>query len=854
MAYEKQRLDEILESRTLTAADDVIQSENLARGNADGRIYGHILGRQQIRLQPGDDLRPFDQFTVWVYASDGASGSLSVNVALKTTTEGLPRPDNFSSGVATKIDWTGWQKCIFPYENFLIYGCPKGWVGVREATVSISASRDVGLAAGTGESKGIVGVGDIGLEYRKRVEGPRLTDEGLFGELNLDHPGLEAVKSAVGAGDLERAKTALLAYYHNRQEPWHPFDPEIPHDPNYSRTEADRICDHYIQNQQLPKDFDWRVNPIGYLEWMHALNRHGFLSGLHAAYMRTGDEKYAAKLDYLLDTWMAQNPEPVGHNGGGDPAWETLSTSSRPRHSWPFIWYGLKDSTAFRPETRIKMLKSFWAHAEHLTRYEGYRNNWFIVESETIAVLGILFPEFKRADTWRTRGYERLSEAIAEQVWPDGAQYEISAGYHSMSGGGFERPYEMAVQNNLPVDPLLKERLEKMYEYTAWTSRPDFSHPSLNDSGGVSGGRTDWAARGGKLFNRNDLLWVGTQGKEGTVPDAASRAFKDAGIYVMRSGWTPDALYLILDAGAYSAAHQHEDKLSFELAFGADPMIVDTGIASYMAEPWTDYYKHTRSHNTVLIDGGGQICRRTQNWPQWVRSVRDENAVGMGSGLNYVISRYDAGYEGVEDSVVHERAVIFVRNDYFLVLDRVTGSGAHTVEALFHFMPVRVQIDGRRVRTDREGRKNVELAPLNFGASLSPKLITGERDPVQGWVADRENKPAPCAVYRKANAQLPISFGWVMAPYATGRSANLKISQVKAEGGQAFQLTWQDGRSDLVFWRWDADTVGGFRGYVTDAKGVVIRRKGRRVTYSGVIEGTYLKGKGIDLSGSGLVE
>lgn len=710
----KQKLDTILTVRSLATAQDVAELTKEKLGEAENRAYAHTSRSQQIALRPGDDLRPFDQFSIWVYADEGTSGSLSIGLNLTTRTEGLDTHDHFRSGVATKIEWTGWKKCVFPFENFLIIGCPEGWVNIDTVEIYISKGSRVGLSGTANTETGLIGIGNIELEHRKRVVGPRLTDEGFFDELDLDRTGLEAVKTAVQSGNYDTAQKELLTYYQKRTEPWHPFDPKVQPDPNYNCTAVNRICDHHIQDQQLPQDFDWRINPIGYLEWMHALNRHSFFTTLIDAYRKTQDEKYATKLDYFLRTWLDQNPEPVDHNGGGDPAWETLSTSARMRGKWLDIWYALKNSPSLKPQTRIDMLKSFWAHAEHLTRYEGYRNNWFIVESETITILGVLFPEFKRAETWKTRGYERLSEAISEQVWPDGAQYEISAGYHAMSGRGFELPYELAVKNNLSVDPLLRERLEKMYEYTAYTARPDFSHPSLNDSGGVTGGRADWAAKGGDLFNRDDLRWVGTSGREGQKPAVTSRSFPDAGIYVFRSNWSPDAKYLIFDGGAYSAAHQHEDKLSFEICYGSEPLIVDPGIASYMVDPWTDYYKHTRSHNTVLIDGGGQKRRQSHTWPQWVRSVREENVIHLGNGLDFASSQYDAGYENNEDALIHRRAIIFVRPDYYLLFDRVEGNNTHDIEALFHFMPIRVKIDGRRVRTDREGKKisNLPLSTL----------------------------------------------------------------------------------------------------------------------------------------------
>lgn len=852
----KLQLDKTLAVWPIATARDIAKNTGESLETFDGRSYTHLTKSQEITLTPGEDLRPFDQFNIWVYAGAGASGNFSIGIDLSTHTEGIESHDHFRSGVATKIDWVGWKKCVFPIENFLIIGCPEGWVNVEKVVIHASLGSRAGLIGTTNQPSGIVGIGNVELEQRERVVGPRLTDSGFFDELNLSLPGLEKVQEAVQEQNFDLAKTELLSYFKSRTEPWHPFGEGESSDEGFDTTRADRICDHHILNQQLPQEFDWRINPIGYLEWMHALNRHSWFQSLIHAYQKTGNEKYAEKLDYFLKTWLDQNPEPVDHNGGGDPAWETLSTSARPRHTWLSIWYALQESPALKPETRIDMLKSFWAHAEHLTRYEGYRNNWFIVESAVIAVLGIMFPEFKRAETWKTRGYERLTEAIEEQVWPDGTQFEISAGYHAMSGSGFELPYEMAIKNNISISPLLAERLEKMYEYTAYTSRPDFSHPSLNDSGGVSGGRVTWALNGAKLFNRDDLRWVGSLGKEGAPPSVTSRVFEDSGISVFRSDWSPDANYLIFDAGPYSAAHQHEDKLSFELCVGSDPLIVDPGISSYMKDPWTDYYKHTRSHNTVMIDEGGQTSRATQSWEQWIRSVKDENSVFLGKGFECVISQYDAGYENVpaEDGLIHKRAMVFVRPNYYLIFDRVEGNNTHDIEAFFHFMPVRVKKDGKRIRTDREGHKNVEIAPLSFGASLNPRLVTGQNDPVQGWVANRENMPAPCAIYKKKNATLPYDFGWVLAPFASGRSAGLKITRIQTENGQAFRLNWATGQTDLIFWQWQAGTQTTFAGYTTDAQCAIIRKSGRETTYAGAFGGSFLKSKKIELSGSNLLE
>ena len=116
--------------------------------------------------------------------------------------------------------------------------------------------------------------------------------------------------------------------------------------------------------------------------------------------------------------------------------------------------------------------------------------------------------------------------------------------------------------------------------------------------------------------------------------------------------------------------------------------------------------------------------------------------------------------------------------------------------------------------------------------------------------------PAPCVIYRKKAAELPVEFGCVMVPFSGGgRSANLKIRKVKVEDGNAFILSWPDRTSELIFWRWNAQGQATFGPYSTDGQGAVIRRtRGGKVTYAGVVEGSYLKGKDLALLGNGLVE
>ncbi|MBI2194520.1 MAG: hypothetical protein HYU36_21285 [Planctomycetes bacterium] len=233
----------------------------------------------------------------------------------------------------------------FPEENFLVYGIPDRWHPVGTVTVSVDVDApEVFLAA-------------VRLQRRKRMKGPRLTDRGLLAQLALD--GLPAVRRAAGSGDTDRALRALAWHFRRRRTPEHFYGRPRDAAAAFSPSAADDICAHRILGQQLTRRLDWRANPIGYLEWMHAFNRHYFTMTLIDAYKATGHEKYAAKLDALYSSWMEQNPEPQDTNGGGDPAWETPSTAGRIYGSWLEAWFTLQRSPSFRHETRVAMLKSF---------------------------------------------------------------------------------------------------------------------------------------------------------------------------------------------------------------------------------------------------------------------------------------------------------------------------------------------------------------------------------------------------------------------------------------------------------------------------------------------------------------
>ena len=416
-----------------------------------------------------------------------------------------------------------------------------------------------------------------------------------------------------------------------------------------------------------------------------------------------------------------------------------------------------------------------------------------------------MLPEFRDAAGWRELGYRRLLEDMRIQVFEDGASYELSPGYQLAIASWFLEAYDNARRFGHPVEPELEEGIRSMYAWSAAISRPDFSRPSVSDAGALDTKYGRRLADPGRLIGDSACVWVGTEGAEGAQPDYGSIAERDSGYFVMRSGWDPDARFLLFEGGPFGRFHQHEDMLSIDVyAFGT-PFIVDPGITSYFPNAWTEYYRTTEAHNTVLVDGRGQARKSGQTVEQWVESARDKTVWRSDHRSDMALAAYDAPYAGLGCAVVHRRAVMFIKPDYFLVLDELLGEGSHRYEALFHFMPFRVQIDveSGAVRTGRMDEANIEILPLT---EMNTSLVCGRNDPVQGWVSiERQDVPAPVAIFEKT-ASLPIRAGYVIAPFASGR-VTAGLSTRCTSQGESWSITIASpDREDRVEMDWTTET------------------------------------------------
>ncbi len=611
------------------------------------------------------------------------------------------------------------------------------------------------------------------------VERHTLTDEQLFDALDPEHPAMAHVLAVLRADGMAAAEQALANHFRQRTGPkWFISQHDRPEHGNrpegVDTTAADRALQHVYRGFSFGEDIDWLDNPT-YApeyefdkEWSMGFLRMPWWEDLSKAYWGTGHERYPAEVARQFLDFRKKHPIPVKRSGGYNhplryavPEWRTLEIAVRLGGSWLNSFYRCLPSPAFDDHVVCEFLKAFIEMADHLEKYShiGDRSsNWTTAETKALYTAGMLFPEFAAGPRWKQVAAERMSSELEKQVYPDGVQWELAPGYGAGVLSQFRTVQELAALNGESMPQEYTARLEGMYHYYLYSSVAG-QYAAFGDSG--HGNARSVLANGAQDFpHRKDFVWLATSGREGAAPTELASVFPYAGQYVMRSGWTDEDRFMIIDAGPYGIAHQHEDNLSFELwAYGAY-LITDPGTYRYNYDsPWRKFMVSTLAHNTVVVDHQGQN-RRIQR-DLYVTDAPLPHHFESGPGLTTFSGTYDAGY-GPEAKlrIAHTRTVLFVRGEYWVIIDRLVPEDGkeHLYEALFMLTAPEAKVEGNAIRTTSDGANLLIAAAPQEGQIV--EVTVGQEEPVnRGWKRGGETVlPNPTAVVaRRASGAVTLA-------------------------------------------------------------------------------------------------
>jgi hypothetical protein len=658
----------------------------------------------------------------------------------------------------------------------------------------------------------------------ERAQGPRLSDAELLACLAPDFAGLDKVIALRDSGQTSAALSALTSFVRARQEPGD-SGPRARRNSQAGTTAAERVLKHQLTvggiTHTFGPDIDWGFNPTtapgtkyeADHEWTWQLNRHGDWATLARAYQTTRDERFAKEFDAQFADWVSECPVPVdAADQRPYSQWRTIEAGIRMFSSWPTAYAIFRKSPSVRDETLLSMVKSMIEHGRYLRRHPT-TGNWLTMEMDGLYHVGALLPFVQESKDWRDFASSRLLKELDTQVYPDGAQIELTPGYHNVALRSFLGPVDTAAAYGYLLPDGYMAKLEKMFAYNLWVVRPDRDAPRWNDSWGVDVMGT--LSRGLSLFpGRKDFQWVVTDGKEGTPPDHTSHLFPYAGQVVMRSGWEREALFLGFEAGPFGYGHQHEDKLGIVIfAYGKD-LLVEGGSYAYDASKWRRYVLASAAHNLILVDGQGQV-RRGLPRESYVTTKPLDLGFRSNDRYDYARGVYDDGF-GKRDQhpARHRREVLFLKPErLFVVRDTLESLDGkpHSYEALWHLDVNAVDVDAQTgIVETRDAGANLRIVPLLVGAGprarpedgqpqgVAPitRVVKGQETPtVQGWMplghGIRGVRPIPTVVY-ECHARESVALLTVFQPLRDGQED--RISRISEAAGKV-TITCASGRT-----------------------------------------------------------
>ncbi|MBQ9342442.1 MAG: alginate lyase family protein [Lachnospiraceae bacterium] len=395
----------------------------------------------------------------------------------------------------------------------------------------------------------------------------------------------------------------------------------------FERFLPDQLLNNKITLLNETRVFDkWNYEDATHL-WNYNLHYLEYLVPLFSLWESTNNEKYKEKSNAILNDWY--------ENGS------IKADSNQPYTISLRIVNMLIISEAVTDKQ--KLYDSIYAQYRYLLKHQEKHllGNHYLENLKAIVICSVVYGEESIYKTYIGKFFRELDEEITD----DGLHFELSLMYHKIV-------LEDIIRVALVLKEAKKTEYQKVLGYIQKMATALYSleygmdrTPLFNDAGDNIAKPT------------SSLLKVCKQ--LGIEPEEKDNI---AGYYKLYD----EKIAIIVDCGelspAYMPGHAHCDCLSFELFYNGKPIFVNSGTYQYQGNK-RSYFRSTRAHNTVMINGHEQ----SELWGEH-RAARRIKKVDCKADNKSITGEY-INYLGEK----HSRRIVF--DNGLTVIDRTGGGG-----------------------------------------------------------------------------------------------------------------------------------------------------------------------------------
>jgi len=132
--------------------------------------------------------------------------------------------------------------------------------------------------------------------------------------------------------------------------------------------------------------------------------------------------------------------------------------------------------------------------------------------------------------------------------------------------------------------------------------------------------------------------------------------------------------------------------------------------------------------------------------------------------VDYASGSFDR-FTGIAGEAKHIRSIVYVRGDFWVVVDRIITDRPRTIDALWHWHPENNVVRNRRVVKTNNAHGNLAVIPINK-KRYKIELVMGQEKPeIQGWYSPEYNVYGPntASIYR-TDISATENLVWLLLP------------------------------------------------------------------------------------------